>query len=59
MLHDTPVQRVLGFWPHIPATVKGSDQRLRVQAAASYSTSSLSRILERRQEEMIVFLEDD
>ena len=38
----SPIQRVLGFQPHIPATLSDAGYRLSEQAAASDPTSSLS-----------------
>ena len=46
----SPIQRVLGFQPHIPATFSDADYHLSEQAAVSDPTSSLSQDLERRRE---------
>ena len=43
----SPIQRVFGFQPHIPATLSDADYRLSEQSAASDPTSSLSQDLER------------
>ena len=53
----SPIQRVLGFQPHIPATLSDADYRLKEQAAASDPTSSLSQDLERRREAQKAFLD--
>ena len=57
MKGDSPIQRVLGFQPHIPATLSDADYRLSEQAAASDPTSSLSQDLERRREAQKAFVD--
>ena len=53
----SPIQRVLGFQPHIPATLSDADYLLSEQSAASDPTSSLSQDLERRREAQKAFLD--
>ena len=53
----SPSQRVLGFQPHVPATLSDADYRLSEQSAASDPTRSLSQDLERRREAQKAFLD--